>query len=880
MPIDLVAEYNKQGRNLVEEHSVQPTQERNLVMDVANEVVDITAGTVESLASIASGMVLWPISKAWGVSHLATGASAEYARKQEEKISGLAYQPRSRSGKGAVDIVGKGMDMLTYPARRAGEGATELLGPKVGYLTELAAELATFKGVGKIGKDAKVKLETKLSGLTPDEFKIVKEIQKAPKPRKPKKYKLDENYEKVKDTWHGKEDVSGHKAKIEGMVLENEIYEASGKNRKLAQKHNEAIQVYIDSKRAPEHLDKFYGELTKKQREIVDLSQNLPKEILKIAKKVEDAYQKTGIEALEKEVIRNTIDNYAARTWITPHESKINANIAQRFGTTTRHAKARKLKSISEGWSKGFQLFDGRATGNLVRYKKDIGRTIADREFVNELMKTKTVKGDPLLTAQHHKGYVRVNHPNFKKWDWAGRIKKGKVYGQNFFADSKGRLMERKELYAPKAQAKNLNNMLGQSALNEFPGIPTVTKYNAIVKSWILQSSLFHHQAFYRSYGFGVHGKTLHEMNPNIYKEGMKAIMESDPMVELGVKNGLTFFLQQDWQPNLLKQKTIFGKVLDQTKVTKATKDGFLKAREAYADFLFGKLGSGLKAKAFIIEMRKQVKKYPHENPDVMAKRVALLINDDFGGLHLKRMGRNPTLQHMFQLAALAPDWTESNVRTMAKMIKNRSGDPAELKLYRRFWGGIILKGAGLTAAANFMLAGGDMGDMIKSYDKAWKDGNLAWAKVNVTPIYKALGGESMERKYFPLLGHFLDMPKFAAHPIRSAKHKGSVLTKAGLEAVTGADWKGYQYTTIGELIDTKQLTKWGKGGSVDYDQLPSYILSQTIGNQPIQVQNFATWMNGEQDGFDAILKSIGVSISSTHSPKSKKLKTLSGLKE
>ena len=48
---------------------------------------------------------------------------------------------------------------------------------------------------------------------------------------------------------------------------------------------------------------------------------------------------------------------------------------------------------------------------------------------------------------------------------------------------------------------------------------------------------------------------------------------------------------------------------------------------------------------------------------------MANLINDDFGGLHLQRMGRNPTWQHILRLFLLAPDWTESNVRTMVKAI-------------------------------------------------------------------------------------------------------------------------------------------------------------------------------------------------------------------
>ena len=92
-----------------------------------------------------------------------------------------------------------------------------------------------------------------MAGLTEQEFAIVKDAaKKAPKPRKAKKYPLEESYEKVKDQWHGKEDLSGHRALIEGKALEADILNAAGGNRKLAQKYNEAIQVHIDAKRAPD----------------------------------------------------------------------------------------------------------------------------------------------------------------------------------------------------------------------------------------------------------------------------------------------------------------------------------------------------------------------------------------------------------------------------------------------------------------------------------------------------------------------------------------------------------------------------------------------------------------------------------------------------
>ena len=57
-------------------------------------------------------------------------------------------------------------------------------------------------------------------------------------------------------------------------------------------------------------------------------------------------------------------------------------------------------------------------------------------------------------------------------------------------------------------------------------------------------------------------------------------------------------------------------------------------------------------------------------------------MNEDLGGLHLKRIYSKPvmtwegkklyrgaTIQHVLRLTALAPDWTESNVRTYAKAL-------------------------------------------------------------------------------------------------------------------------------------------------------------------------------------------------------------------
>ena len=432
------------------------------------------------------------------------------------------------------------------------------------------------------------------------------------------------------------------------------------------------------------------------------------------------------------------------------------------------------------------------ATDNLLKYKEEVVKTIEDKRFVEALKGVKDLDGNPLVTTKYLDGYEMVDHPNFKAWEWAGKEAPEKVYGKNFFKTEDGTLFERRDLYAPKDQAKNLNNILGISKLYDIPGVKGITKFNDITKAWILQTSLFHHLAFGRSYYFGTNAKKFREMSlRGAYKEGMKAVELGDPAVRLGVRNGLTIGLKQDWNEASLREGTRVGKILDKTRATKSVKDAVNNFRQGQADFLFGELGAGLKAKSFMIEMRHQMKKYPNENRNVTAARVARLINDDFGGLHLQRLGRNPTFQHFLRLALLAPDWTESNVRTMVKTVAKLKGDKRDLHLYRRFWGGVIVKGLGITALANFMTAGGDIDQLAENYRQAWKDGNFNWAKVNITPIYQAFGGKPFVRKYFSLLGHFQDPAKFIAHPVRSAKYKQSVVAGAGFEGVIGYGLEG-----------------------------------------------------------------------------------------
>ena len=582
-------------------------------------------------------------------------------------------------------------------------------------------------------------------------------------------------------------------------------------------------------------------------------------------------------------MIRNTIDNYASRKWqVAEGKGKGLKGSAgfQSLKFKTGHAEPRAFETIVEGWAQGNELKIKQATENLRTYKHEISKIVWDKNFVRELRKLKNIDGNPLLSTRQLEGYVRVEHPNMTVWERAGKVTEGETYGKNFFATKDGQLFERRTLYAPEGQAKNINNMLGTSKIMDVPGIKAISKFNAVTKAWILQSSLFHYAAFLRS--FYLPGMRLEKIGPRkAYRQGMEAIERSDPIITDGVRNGLTLGLKQDWSEALLHEKTRIGRVLDKTAPTKAVKNAVTRFREKQVDFLFGEFGAGIKAKTYMIEYARQVRKHPDTPTDVIAKRVASLINDDFGGLHLQRLGRNPTLQHIFQLTALAPDWTESNIRTMVKTLKNKTADAAEIAMYRDFWLGVVVKSLAATALANYVMAGGDVEKMVENYRTAYRSRNLNWMKVNVTPIYKFFGGKKNVEKYFNLSGHFLDVIKFIVHPIRSAKHKSSVVAGVALEGLTGVDWAGRNFTDLEDLIGEGKTVKWGsKKGPVDYTQLPSYILSQLMGTQPIQVQNFIGWVAGETEGFDALLRSLGLGVSSTYVRNGQELKTLGGLKK
>ncbi len=661
--------------------------------------------------------------------------------------------------------------------------------------------------------------------------------------------------------------------------------------------------------------------------------------------------------AKRSKIIRTHRDNYVRRLWKLPEgkeDQYSGSGPGYGFKTYTTAAKQRTFETVFEGIMNGYQLRVEGLTGSYARYMTELATVMANKAFIARGVATKDADGNALFTTSKRAGYAPLKASGFQVWRWAGHAATEvhvpeedalaiNTYGRKFFAtpperipemwavykkeESKRPVMaflsekeaqeyadeegyeriehqhamdvsdmfEKQPLYAPTPLATMINKMTATDELfNTTPAAKALLRLNASLKGWILLSSFFHHLAGARSWIFGVrHG--WKNVNPvKAYKAGLDKIEDLHPLIELGVKNGLTLGELQDWAEHELREskglvETLAGR-LGLEKVAGAIETGRFY-RERFTDSLFKKFFAGLKAEAFVVEYTHELQKANEKHsagvaeapdPDAIAERVARLINADFGGLHLGRMGRNPTLQKMARLLLLAPDWTESNFRTVSGMIPglnqaidrligNVPGPEGMETIYRHFWGRVILRIAFMTIMAQVLLNGSDeTEEFLNEQMMSNRFNKLRWTEIDITKLYGMLGVDTEgRRKTFSIGGHFFD-PLKLIDPWRLIKAKGSPATRVAGAVMSGSDWAGRPFTGARELAATKKTVKKSAYQETEgaFDRLPATVVNQVTNMQPIQVAHLIRYMQGEEDGLTALMHSMGAATHTAFRPR------------
>ena len=709
---------------------------------------------------------------------------------------------------------------------------------------------------------------------------------------------LETSADEVLEQYHRKRDVAFQEADSQHRRNRAAIMEAIGVRwfGAKAKAADRAIFFYVDLKGKTEQIAKWWSKLTEAQQKRVEASQNLSPALKAVAETIIEQNRQAGWAALDAGAIRNVIDNYLARKW---------AGIREKLGfkkrtieTFTRSAKfkqqadvakQRTYKSVLEGLTKGNQLRIDTATDSQFASSFEIAQVIYDRNLLLAGAKTGVIS--QYRTLKGREDFVEVKHPNFTKWVRTYE-KLTHVAAKSMFMDAKGQVFRQAPLFAEPKMAKKLNNMLNDSALKGIPWIDFLSKYNALGKFMTFIVGLFHHQAYIRSYMFGSPG-----LNPyKAYFAGKHAIENLTPLFRELTAAGLTTGRNQNWDEQAVKEKTRIGELIDKWAPAGEAKDRAVEFSRISTDFLFKNLGPYLKAQAAILEYTHLLKKHQAAleagttTREEIAAGVARAYNADFGGLHLARIGRNPTTQHIFRLGALAADWTESNIRTITGAFTRGHGG----EVYRAMWARIAVRAGVSTIMFNFLMAAMDDDDFFERLSKAWDEGpeKMRWLDIDISPVYWAMGGDSEKRKYFALIGHFRDPIKFIWDARRSGKHKLSVLGRIAADFFTGEDWAGRKFTSVSELlgVDDKglykttrpghyykyqpkggklkgRLTAYAPGGGKDftYANIPSWVLHEARSVLPIPIQQGMAFLSGEADVFDAMSKGLGFMTSTTY---------------
>lgn len=184
----------------------------------------------------------------------------------------------------------------------------------------------------------------------------------------------------------------------------------------------------------------------------------------------------------------------------------------------------------------------------------------------------------------------------------------------------------------------------------------------------------------------------------------------------------------------------------------------------------------------------KLVQEYSKEMPeDIAKKEAAKFINTVYGGINWEELGRSRDIQNLFRVAALTPDWLESNLKLGAGMVKGLLDikNPAG-KAYRRAFTNLVAAYATLTTI-NKMTSGHNM----------WE--NEPGHTFELEAGYTADG----QKRYYRPFGTAVDFIRLPVDivqaalkgdfsvPARVVRNRLSTIVQPGAALLFNVNWKG-----------------------------------------------------------------------------------------
>lgn len=256
------------------------------------------------------------------------------------------------------------------------------------------------------------------------------------------------------------------------------------------------------------------------------------------------------------------------------------------------------------------------------------------------------------------RAYVKYDHPALRGWKWIGSDAAGSP------------ILMQGSMYIHPDSVKDIHALLGKSAVREYtvpkfvpviggtrPG-DAALKAGAYIKATMLSGTPFH------QFHIGEHA-VFHGVNPMdapelSFDRKVKINGKEYAILREGVNHGMMVYNHNALQEfgeglsggGLLHQVPVLGKYIQQ-----------------YGEYLFQDYIPRLKAAMFEKAVLRDVEHSKAElasgkvTMDQIFQRQAKHSNDAFGEQNYKYMGRDPSLQDVLRLVALAPDFLESRMK-------------------------------------------------------------------------------------------------------------------------------------------------------------------------------------------------------------------------
>lgn len=433
---------------------------------------------------------------------------------------------------------------------------------------------------------------------------------------------------------------------------------------------------------------------------------NLTPEELGVANEVKQAFDALGKRGQKYGVLDNFKDNYVTQVWDLGKGAAMGS--ARTLKNKFRFSKARTFDSFFDGEQTGFKPKTKDISKLLPVYLHEMNQVIAARQLVEDfsrgvgkdgrplvvprgagvpvdnagsqatLVMPKAIKGD---TADYK---VLENQPALTGWRWASK-------------DSAGNpVFIKSDLAVHPELVSRLRAALGKSALKEWYAsegsamakipkaiVQGLDMANSATKRTMLGLLAPFHQVQEGTHAVG------HRVNPFRAAEGGLIdrvtggrLPEPLKMPKIDLVNNAAQMDAAKHGLMLLPDRASANQFMEGFKpsglVSKIPGLGALA--DHYSNYLFHEYIPGLKFKTYDAILSRNQKVYASDlasgkiKPEDVKALSAQQTNAAFGHLNYADIGWNPTVQHIAQLFALAPDFLEARARFTGQSIKGLTG--------------------------------------------------------------------------------------------------------------------------------------------------------------------------------------------------------------